>query len=236
MPFIFDPLQILFSLPGLTIGLFAQLLLKSSYGTQSRVSAGTNMTGMQAAEIINKGEGYNVNFITTPGELNDYYNPANNTVNVSSDNATNMSVANIAVVAHEFGHVQQKFSGSTMFAIRSWLVPFVNIGSTLGIILIMVGFGLGIAANIGGVSIIWLGVILFSSTTLFSLVTLPIELDASRRGMELIKKYNLISVDNYSGARAVLNAAALTYFASLVASIGQLLYFVMLAQQSSNRE
>lgn len=236
MPFIFDPLQILFSLPGLIVGLFAQLLLKSSYGTQSRVSAGTNITGMQAAEIINKGEGYNVNFITTPGELNDYYNPSSNTVNLSSDNATNMSVANIAVVAHEFGHVQQKFSGSTMFAIRSWLVPFVNIGSTLGMILIMVGFGLGIAANIGGVSIIWLGVILFSSTTLFSLVTLPIELDASRRGMELIKKYNLIDQDHFSGARAVLNAAALTYFASLVASIGQLLYFVMLAQQSSNRE
>lgn len=220
----FDPLYLLFIGPGLIVAIIAQLLLRFAFGNYSRVNAGSNMTGMQAAEIINRGEQYGVSFITTPGQLNDYYNPVNHQVNLSSDNATNMSVANIAVVAHEFGHVQQKTVGDNLFKIRSWLVPAVNFGSGVGMLLIVLG--LAIAAS----GITWLGVILFASTTIFSLVTLPIEIDASRRGMALIKKYNLIAPDRMEGAKWVLAAAALTYFAGLLESIGQLAYFVMLAQ------
>jgi Zn-dependent membrane protease YugP len=227
---IIDPLYILLSLPGLIIGLIAQFLLKYSYGKYSKVSAGSNITGQQAAEILNSKENFGVSFKTTPGQLNDYFDPSKHLVNLSQDNAVNMSVANIAVVAHEFGHVQQKQSGANLFKLRTTLVPAVNIGSSLGIILIMIG----IAIAVSGLA--WAGVILFSLTTLFSLVTLPIEIDASKRGMELIKKHNLIAVNQLGGAKTVLTAAALTYFAGLVSSIGQLMYFVMMVQQSDRRD
>ncbi len=225
----FDPLYIIFALPGLVIGIIAQILLSYSYGRYSKEPAGTNLTGMAAAELINEKENFGVKFITTPGKLNDYFNPVNNTVNLSEDNAINMSVANIAVVAHEFGHVQQKNVGSNLFKLRSVMVPVVNFGSGLGIILVMIGLALALTG------LAYLGIILFATTTLFSLVTLPIEIDASRRGMELIKKHNLITFDQLGGAKTVLTAAALTYFAALVASIGQLLYFIMLVQ-GSNRD
>jgi len=223
---IIDPIFVLFAIPGLLLGLIAQGLLWYAYGRYSKVAGGKGITGMQAAEMINQNDNFGVSFITTPGKLNDYYNPANNQVNLSQDNAVNGSVANIAVVAHEFGHVEQKHSGNALFKIRGLLVPTVNFGSTLGIILVMIG--LAIAAT----GLAWIGVALFATTTLFSLVTLPIEIDASRRGMGILKRHNLIDTSKLGGARVVLAAAALTYFAGLVASIGQLLYYVMLVQGS----
>jgi hypothetical protein len=168
--------------------------------------------------------GFGVSFITTPGKLNDYYNPITHTVNISQDNSVNDSVANIAVVAHEFGHVQQKQSGSLLFKFRSGLVPAVNIGSKLGVILIIIGVALAFSG------LAWLGIGLFALTTLFSIVTLPLEIDASRRGMNIIKELNLIDVNRMGGARAVLTAASLTYVAALVTSLGQLLYFIMQVQ------
>lgn len=228
---IFDPLYFVFALPGLILGIIAQLLIKGAYSTQSKVNAGSNLTGRQAAELINREEGFGVSFIETPGQLNDYFDPSKNVVNISSDNSTNMSVANIAVVAHEFGHVQQKASGNALFKFRGMLVPVVQFGGNFGLILVMIGLGIG-ASAIGLVNV---GLVLFASTTLFSFITLPIEIDASRRGMKLIEKYNLIDSEHRGGAKSVLTAAALTYFSALVASIGQLLYFIMLAQ-GNNRD
>lgn len=222
----FDPLYFIFALPGLILGIIAQLLVKGAYSSQSKVNAGSNMTGRQAAELINNNENLGVDFIETPGKLNDYYDPSKHVVNISSDNSTNMSVANIAVVAHEFGHVQQKMSGSALFRFRTFIVPIVQIGGNFGLILVMIGLGIG-ASALGLVNI---GLAMFATTTLFSLITLPIEIDASRRGMALIKKHNLIDASHLGGAKSVLTAAALTYFAALISSIGQLLYFVMLAQ------
>lgn len=224
---IFDPLFLIFAIPGLLIGLFAQMYLKSAYGKYSQIRAGSNMTGMDAAKLLNEKENFKVGFKTTPGQLNDHFDPVNHIINLSEDNATNMSVANIAVVAHEFGHVQQKAVGSTIFGLRSALVPVVNIGSNLGIFLVVLGLMLSFTG------LAWLGLFLFSFTTIFTLVTLPLELDASRRAMILIDKYNLVSPELRAGAREVLTAAALTYVAALVASAGQLLYYFMLVQNSS---
>jgi len=223
----FDPLYIIFALPGLLLGLGAQLFLWYAYGRYSKVRAGSGLTGMQAAELLNTNENFGVSFMTTPGKLNDHFNPSSHTVNLSSDNAVNSSIANIAVVAHEFGHVQQKTQASALFAFRNFLVPTVNIGSTVGYLFILIGIG------ISATGLAWLGVALFSLTTVFSLLTLPIELDASRRGLNLIKEHNLIAAEQMGGARTVLTAAALTYFAGLVASLGQLLYFVMMVQGRS---
>lgn len=224
-----DFAYLIFAIPGLILGLIAQGLLQYSYGKYSRVDAGSNITGRQAAELINNNENFGVKFKVTPGQLNDYYHPTEHLVNISEDNATNMSVANIAVVAHEFGHVEQKMKGDTLFKVRTWLVPVVNFGGNVGIFVAMIGFAL---ASTG---LIWLGIGLFATTTLFSLVTLPIEIDASRRGMNLIRKHGLISPNQYGGTKWVLAAAAMTYFAGLVAAIGQLAYFVMMAQ-ANNRE
>ncbi|MCA9380718.1 zinc metallopeptidase [Candidatus Dojkabacteria bacterium] len=223
---IFSPVYLLFIIPGLIVGLIAQFFLWYAYSKFSRISAKSGVTGMEAAKIINEGEGFGVGFMTSPGKLNDHYNPASHIVNISSDNATNTSVANIAVVAHEFGHVQQKEVGSALFAIRSELVPAVNLGSNLGYILMAIGF----VISFFELSIV--GLTLFSLTTIFSLVTLPIEIDASRRGMNLLRKYNLVAVDQLGGARAVLSAAAMTYVAALISSLGQLLYFFMRVQGS----
>src|SRR5690348_10053022 len=108
----FDPLYFLFALPGLIIALVAQFLVKIAYSHYSNISSGTNYSGVDTAKIISQGEGYNVSLQTTEGYLNDYFDPSTNIVNLSADNARSNSVANVAVVAHEFGHVQQKYSSA----------------------------------------------------------------------------------------------------------------------------
>src|SRR5689334_8755308 len=105
----FDSSYMLFAIPGLLLALLAQALIWINYGKYSKVDAGTGLTGVEAAKKIAKGEGFDVDIQLTPGKLNDFFNPLNNTVNLSADNAESSSVANISVVAHEFGHVQQKY-------------------------------------------------------------------------------------------------------------------------------
>jgi Zn-dependent membrane protease YugP len=224
--FYLDPLYLIFALPGLILALLAQLLVWIAYNTYSRESAGTGITGVDAAKIIAQKEQWNVGLQTSPGKLNDFFNPVNNTVNLSEDNLRSGSIANIAVVAHEFGHVEQKFSASAIFKVRTAMVPLVNIGSSLGYILFFIGLILSI------LSLAQVGLVLFALTTLFALVTLPLEFDASRRGLNLIKKHNLIESNKRSGARLVLAAAALTYIAGFVSSLLNLLYFVALLNRS----
>ena len=219
---IFDPLYLMFMIPGLILGLLAQLFVRASYSAQSKKDAGSGITGMQAAKIIAQKEGWNVSLQTSPGKLNDYFNPLTNTVNLSEDNIRSGSVANIAVVAHEFGHVEQKFKSSLLFKFRSAMVPAVNIGTNIGYFLIIIGVILSFF------ELAVLGLILFSLTTVFALITLPIEFDASRRGLRLIEKHNLIASNKRGGARQVLSAAALTYVAGFVTSILNLLYFATL--------
>jgi hypothetical protein len=182
------------------------------------------MTGLDAAKLIRDKEEFPVDIATNQGKLQDNFDPRKNIVNISSDNVTSDSVANIAVVAHEFGHVDQKFSSSILFKIRSFMVPVVNIGSNLGYIL----FFIGLLFN--ALDLAEFGLILFAGTTVFALVTLPVELDASNRGMKFIKKYNLIEENKQSGAKKVLSAAALTYLASFITSLSNLLYYGSILQ------
>lgn len=224
-----DPLYFVFALPGLILALGAQFLVWLFYSIYSGEPAGSGITGLDAANIINEKEGFGVDIVLQPGKLNDFFNPLANKVNLSEDNQLKGSVANIAVVAHEFGHVEQKYKASSLMKIRTGMVPAVNIGSNLGYILIIIG----LIFSITGLA--WIGLAFFSLTALFSLITLPIEFDASRRGLKLIKKHNLIATGKLSGARLVLFAAALTYVAALVQSLGQILYFLMLIQ-GKNRD
>jgi len=214
-----DPMYFYFALPGLILGLIAQFLISIRYNKYSKIPAESHMTGLDAAELIRDREDFPIDIATNQGKLQDNFDPRKDIVNISSDNINSNSVANIAVVAHEFGHVGQKFSSSFLFKLRTFMVPVVNIGSSLGYVLFFVGLILN-ALNLAQI-----GLILFASTTVFALVTLPVEFDASKRGLKFIKKYNLIEADKQSGAKKVLNAAALTYVASFVTSLLNLLYY-----------
>lgn len=219
-----NPTYLYFALPGLILALIAQIIIKVRYNKYSKVSANSNMSGLDAAQLIKGSENYPVYIETTQGNLEDHFDPRRDIVRISRENINSGSVANIAVVAHEFGHVDQKFSSSLLFKFRSFLVPVVNIGSNLGYIL----FFLGLLINAIGLA--ELGLILFASTTVFALVTLPVEFNASSRGMKFIRNYNLIAKDKRRGAKKVLNAAALTYIAGFISSIANLLYFLSILQ------
>ena len=225
-----DPMYFYFALPGLILGLIAQFLISIRYNKYSKIPAESHMTGLDAAELIKDREDFPIDIATNQGKLQDNFDPRKDIVNISSDNINSNSVANIAVVAHEFGHVGQKFSSSFLFKLRTFMVPVVNIGSSLGYMLFFVGLILN-ALNLAQI-----GLILFASTTVFALVTLPVEFDASKRGLKFIKKYNLIEADKQSGAKKVLNAAALTYVASFVTSLLNLLYYAsILNNRKSSR-
>lgn len=224
-----DPTYYYFALPGLILGLIAQLLISVRYNKYSKRSAGSNITGLDAAELIKDRENFPVDISTNQGKLQDNFDPRKDIVNISSDNVNSDSIANIAVIAHEFGHVDQKFSSSLLFQVRTYMVPIVNIGSNLGYIL----FFIGLLLNALGLA--QLGLFLFASTTLFAFITLPIEFNASKRGMKFIEKYNLIDSSGRDGAKKILNAAALTYIASFVTSLGSLLYYAsMLSGRKEN--
>lgn len=220
---IIDPVYFLFIAPGFIIGLIAQFYLKYAYGQYSKIATGTGATGAHAAQVINEQEQLNVRLEVIKGKLSDHFDPTKDIVRLSAEGVNSDSVASVAVVAHEFGHVQQKRKGLLLFKLRTLIVPLVQFGSGFGSILIFIGLFLAITelANIG--------ILLFATTTLFSLITMPIEIDASRRGLAFIKKYNLVDPSKIGGAKTVLTAAAMTYFAALVQSLGQLAYFIMLA-------
>ena len=170
---------------------------------------------------LKEGENFPVDIEIKGEPLSDHFDPGKDIVSISKASLED-SVSTVAVVAHEFGHVQQKFNNSLLFNIRTGLVPVVNIGSRIGYILIIAGLILNI------LNLAEIGLILFALTTVFALITLPIEIDASKKAFKLIRKYNLISESRIGGAKSVLNAAATTYIASLLTSFLNLMYYASL--------
>lgn len=214
----FDSSYILYAIPVFILSIVSQIWIKSSYAKNSVKSPGTNLTGKDAAEIIKDKNKFPVEILVQGPALSDHFDPSKNTVSISMESMKS-SVADIAVVAHEFGHVQQKFTNSSLFKLRNGLVPVVNIGSNLGLVLIMLGLGIDML----GLSKI--GLLLFSLTTVFALITVPIERDATRKGLNFIKEYKLVDQEGMAGAKSVLNAASMTYVASLLSSLMNLLYY-----------
>lgn len=215
-----------FAIPGLLLSLGSQLYVKYMFNKYSSEDSGKGVTGEEAAKIIRDSEDFPVDITASEAPLGDHFDPVNNVVRVSTRNRESKSVADVAVVAHEFGHVQQKFTSTLVYRIRSFMVPVTNFSTQIGYVL----FFIGLAISMFRLS--ELGLILFSTSVFFSLVTLPVELDASKKGMRLIEKYDLIESKSRGGARKVLNAAALTYFAGLVTSIFNLLYYVNMFNRS----
>jgi uncharacterized protein len=218
-----DPTYWIFALPALILALVAQAWVRSSYRKYLRVSNGTGVTGLEAAQRLMRMAGLNLNIERASGELSDHYDPRKRVLRLSSGVARQASVASLAIVAHELGHAQQDAQNYLPMQLRSGLVPVVNFTSWLGPILFFVGLML----NAEGLA--WLGVLTFAGAVIFALVTLPVELNASRRGLRLLEESGLlVGQKEKQGARRVLMAAALTYVAALAQAISNLLYYVFL--------
>lgn len=219
----FDPIYLVFMVPGVIATLWAQNKVKGTYRRYSQVPSTMGMTGAQVAQtILNKMGVQGVKIEQVPGELTDHYDPGAKAVRLSQGIYNSTSLAAAAVAAHECGHVLQDVDDYKFMNLRASLVPAVNLGSRLGPILIFAGFMLQIFG------LAWLGVILFACVLLFHVVTLPVEFDASRRALKLIDEYGILQGEENQGARAVLQAAALTYVATAFVAMLNLMYYVLL--------
>ena len=221
---------LLYMIPAFILMVLTSWYVKSTYKRWSRVSARSGLTGYQAAQrLIAHGGLYNVQIQGVSGNLTDNYDPRTNVLRLSRGVAEVPSVASLAITAHELGHAMQDKEDYLPLRFRSFLVPLVNIGSNMGWILIMIGLFLYYSGLVFGVDIAWLGVVAFAGGAFFALVTLPVELNASRRARELLVDTGIIQgEDEQRGVNQVLNAAALTYVAGLATAVLQLLYFISL--------
>ena len=219
-------LYLLFSLPALLFGLWAQMKVQGAFNKYSRVRTMTGITGAQIERRILDMNGLNnVVVQQSNGFLSDHYDPTNRTLSLSADVYQSNSIAAAGVAAHETGHALQHQQGYAMLQLRSAMVPTVQIGSWIGPIIFMIGFWM---AGALGNSLAWIGVLIFAAVALFALVTLPVEFDASRRAKALLVGNGLIAQNELVGVNSVLDAAALTYVAAAIQAISTLLYYVFL--------
>lgn len=227
----YNSTYILFMAPAFILTMLAQLYVNSSYKKWSRVQASSGLSGADAAARLTRSAGlYNVKIEGVRGKLTDHYDPRSKVLRLSEGVYGGNSVASLAIAAHELGHAMQDQDEYFPLRLRAMIVPAVNIGSYLGWILIMIGLFLRLT------DLAWLGVIVFSGGALFSLATLPVELNASARAQAMLTNSGLIRTEEEQrGVNAVLNAAALTYVAALFTAILQLLYWVSIVAGSGRR-
>lgn len=212
--------------------------LQSKFAHYSQVQLRNGMSGKEIAEKMLHDNGiYDVKVTHVPGQLTDHYNPIDKTVNLSEAVYNQRNAAAAAVAAHECGHAVQHAQAYAWLNLRSKLVPAVNISSNLSNILIIVGFVLGAAAKMGfGYWIAVAGVALFAISTAFAFITLPVEYDASNRALAWLKSKNMVTREEYAGAKDSLKWAARTYVVAAVGSLAQLLYWVFRLMGSSRDE
>ncbi len=217
----FDPMYFVFLGPALLLALFAQMRVKSAYAKYTKEPNSQGLTGLQAAQRLMPALGLNLNVEGVPGKLSDHYDPRSKTLRLSPGVANQPSVASLAIVSHELGHAMQDARNYAPLKLRGAIVPAVRLSPMVSMGLFLLGYFLN------STPILWLGVIIFSMTVVFALVTLPVEFDASHRGLQMLQSYNLVDGRELKGAKAVLNAAALTYVAAAAQSVLTLLYYLM---------
>ena len=221
----FDP-TIILVLIGVALSLWAQGRVNSTFSRYSRVRSMTGMTGAEAARRLLNAQGiYDVTVQPIAGELTDHYDPRTKTVNLSDPVYNATSVAALGVAAHECGHAIQHAKSYAPLSIRSALVPIANFGSMLAWPVILIGLLFNTRSS--GL-IIDIGILLFSAAVLFQLVTLPVEFDASRRALVMLRTQGILADDELRYTRRVLKSAALTYVASAAAAILQLLRIILI--------
>ncbi len=208
---------------GFLVTLASQALVKGRYSKYKKIISSKKMTGEEVArKILDKNDLLNIKINEVAGNLTDHYDPTNKTVNLSTDIYKGNSIASIAVAAHECGHAIQDKEGYTFLKFRHSIIPFVNISTKLGYIVIFIGLFAGLF------NLAMLGIILISGILIFQLVTLPVEFNASSRAKIQLKELGLVNDEDSNGVKDMLTAAALTYVAALASSILQILRLLLM--------
>ena len=213
--------------PALILGIYAQAKVSSTFKRYSQVPSARGLTGAQGARQLLDSSGLGDVAIEVAGSrLSDHYDPRNRTLTLSPEVGNSNSLAALGVAAHEAGHAMQHADGYAPFRFRSALVPVANIGTNLGFAL----FFIGLIFFRGG-PLLTVGILLYSAAVLFTLVTLPVELNASRRAMVELSNRNILVADELTGAKKVLSAAALTYVAAALMAILQLVRLILISRR-----
>lgn len=227
----FDPLYFLFALPALVLVVWAQFRVRSTYAEMSQQRTFMGLPGAQVGRLLLDRMGLEqVAIERVPGDLSDHYDPSEKVLRLSDGVYMGNSIAAIGIVAHECGHAQQDRLGYAPLKLRSGLVPVANIGSNLGYLVFIAGMFLAVR------QLAFVGIIMFSASALFALVTLPVEFDASHRALTMLRTQNLLVGAELRGAQRVLSAAALTYVAALAQVLATLLYLVFRFSSINNRD
>jgi len=236
MNWIFDPTLLLFIIPPLILGLWAQARVRSAYTRASRVRSRRGLTGVDTAKTLLDLEGVNgVRIESTPGFLADHYHPLQRKLRLSESIYSDDSLAAVGIAAHEAGHAIQHARRYVPMYLRTALVPLTTVGSVLGQIALGVGIFLAFMGFMLGQWMILAGIAGFAVVFLFSLVTLPVEFNASRRAKQLLVETGIVVGHEMGPINSVLNAAALTYVAATLQSIMVLAYYLFRFNQSRDR-
>lgn len=223
MPFFYiDYYYIILVVPVIIASLIIQSKLKTTYAKYSGINNAKNLTGAQAAQMVLNYYGiYNVQIESTPGTLSDHYDPTKNVIRLSNGVYNSTSVAAVGVACHEAGHAAQHAQGYVPIKVRNTILPVCNIGSALSMPLLIAGLIFSFEP------LIWIGIGFFSFVSVFQLVTLPVEFNASKRALNVIESNGILSFEEKQGASKVLKMAAMTYVAALATSVAQLLRLIL---------
>lgn len=210
------------------LGMLVQFRLKSKFATYRKVVTSSGLSGKEVAEKMLRDNGiYDVQVTSVPGFLSDHDDPTKKTVNLSEEVYEGTNVSAAAVAAHECGHAVQHASAYSMLTLRSRLVPITQISTNLSQWVILAGLGV-MGFGGGSQTVLLIGIILFAVSTLFSLVTLPVEFDASARALKWLDNANITTAAEYANAKDALKWAALTYVIAALSSIAMFVYYIMI--------
>jgi Zn-dependent membrane protease YugP len=227
------PSILLVSLLFIGISMVVSMILKSRFATYSKIPLTARLTGKEVAEKMLRDSGiYDVKVVSVQGFLSDHYNPLNKTINLSPEVYNNYSVAAAAIAAHETGHAVQHATAYSWLMMRSRLVPIVQFSSTLVNWILLIGV---IMASSGNSTLLLAGIGLFAVTVLFSLITLPVEFDASKRALAWLQHSNVTSNAEYPKAKNALTWAAMTYVVAALAAVVTLIQYVLIYMGARDR-
>ena len=230
---------ILILIPAMIFAFAAQIAVKSTFDKYNKIPTARRMSGAEAARrILDRNGLYEVKIERVKGHLTDHYDPRTNVIRLSEATHDSVSVAALGVAAHEAGHAVQHATGYFPIKVRAAIIPITQIGSQLAMPIFLIGILLSyfqyLPWEVCGV-IMGAGILLFSLTALFQLITLPTEFNASSRALKTLEDAGILYEEEITGARKVLSAAAMTYVAALASSLASLLRLIVIANGASNR-
>ena len=226
---------LLFAILPMLLGLYAQMKIQSAYKKYSSIRTQTGVTGWEAArKMLNEHDLTDVKIEKVGGTLSDHYSPAEKVLRLSEGVYSSNSIAAVGVACHEAGHAYQHAEKYSPLVLRTAIIPVVNFGSKLGPMLFFIGLALSAAMD-SGYTIANLGLIIFSLTAVFSVITLPVEFNASSRAKLWLEESGLLYRDEITGVSDILDAAALTYVSAAVQAITNVLYYASILGSRSNR-